>query len=128
MSDTDPRLKRLEQASAQSPLFRLTDAPDTRVPAVSALKLLSQTKSGAVTTIVLGWLAPDSYSVDRYELWLSRSDLRQPALVASVRDSPVSFQFSAPSTTTCVVYVRTVMRSGLSSSPNSFPTVAFVTT
>jgi hypothetical protein len=94
-------------------------------PAGSFEKVAEQQTVGT-THIALRWLKPPDPEILRFEIWAKNVafDSQEPFLVQSNVDSPASITLNADSDTPVVLYLRTIMKNGLSSDLNSSPTVS----
>lgn len=127
--DLSARLRRLERNIDDVPALRSQDISyDTRVPSVIALKSISSSISARLTKVAILWISPADLDVAKYEVWVSNtSGSSQPYLAASVTDSPASFNVTSDAAGNAIAFVRTVLRSGLSTPLTAAPSVTFQT-
>lgn len=99
---------------------------DPIIPLATEVGIIQATQAAQRTDLVVGWSNPDPLYIDHFELWATNlvGGSAQPYLVASVTDSPAAFSVHSDDDTNVSIAIRTFTKDGLSSGPDSSPTVA----
>ena len=121
------RLDQVQRNAQDSPLYQLPPFPtDDRVPLAQAVEVVSSQAISGATKVVLRWIRPADPNVDHFEIWVQRTAFQSenPYQIASVADAPAAFTINSDQDTAAVMYIRTIMKNGLSTDLQASPTVA----
>lgn len=104
-----------------------TNLPDYRIPLAEGVEAVFQTQLIGETTTMVRWITPPSKDIDHFEFWAQHpgdATKAPPYFVAAARKSPCLVSVNAEQTSTAIISVITVMKSGLRSNINQSPTIA----
>ena len=121
------RLDQVQRNAQDSPLYQLPPFPtDDRVPLAQSAEVVSSQATSGATKVVLRWMRPADPNVDHFEIWVQRTAFQSenPYQIASVADAPAAFTINSDQDTAAVMYIRTIMKNGLSTDLKASPTVA----
>ena len=113
---------RVESQFYQAPPFDY----EIGVPSVFNMEKLGETQDVGVTHLALSWSSPSDKNIEKFEVWAQNVSFQssQPYKVADVTDAPATVQLTSDQDTGVVLFIRTILKNGLSTPLASAPTVA----